>query len=82
MTEVPLKAASLKEDDAFVLDAGSTVFVYQGPTCNLREKMKATQVGGGGKAGMGLCPARAGAMPVNAGWLLASCRKARWRSDN
>ena len=37
--------SSLKDDDAFVLDAGATIFVYHGSACNVREKTKAMQVG-------------------------------------
>ena len=46
MTEVPSKESSLDPTDCFVLDAGATVFVYHGPGCNVREKMKAMQVRG------------------------------------
>lgn len=44
MSEVPLSAASLKPDDSFVLDAGEVVYVWNGPSCNVREKAKAAQV--------------------------------------
>jgi hypothetical protein len=49
----PTQESSLKDDDAFVLDAGATIFVYHGSGCNVREKMKAMQVRGLGVAGRG-----------------------------
>ena len=60
MTEVPLRESSLKQDDAFVLDAGSVLYVFHGTGCNIREKTKAMQVAGemrdGSGSKVGACP--------------------------
>lgn len=42
--EVPLAAASLCVDDAFLLDAGTTLYLYHGPEASRRERGKALEL--------------------------------------
>lgn len=42
--EVPPSAASLDDNDVFVLDAGGKIWVWQGRSCSPMEKAKAAQV--------------------------------------
>ncbi|MCP4760262.1 MAG: hypothetical protein GY870_00675, partial [archaeon] len=40
-TQVPLKKESLDSEDAFIADLGDNIWVWQGSTCNVKEKVKA-----------------------------------------
>eukprot|EP01024_Parvocaulis_polyphysoides_P040084 TRINITY_DN3640_c0_g4_i2.p1 TRINITY_DN3640_c0_g4~~TRINITY_DN3640_c0_g4_i2.p1 ORF type:complete len:918 (-),score=215.37 TRINITY_DN3640_c0_g4_i2:1688-4390(-) len=44
VVEAPLSVDSLNEGDSFVLDTEKKVYVWNGPACSLREKMKALDV--------------------------------------
>jgi len=41
--EVPFTRKSLNSDDVFVVDCGESIYQFNGKTCDLKEKMKATQ---------------------------------------
>eukprot|EP00286_Rhodomonas_abbreviata_P015931 CAMPEP_0181317536 /NCGR_PEP_ID=MMETSP1101-20121128/16522_1 /TAXON_ID=46948 /ORGANISM="Rhodomonas abbreviata, Strain Caron Lab Isolate" /LENGTH=809 /DNA_ID=CAMNT_0023424939 /DNA_START=45 /DNA_END=2470 /DNA_ORIENTATION=+ len=44
VAEVPLKLSSLCQGDVFILDAGLTLYVFNGPTANRNEKTKGAEV--------------------------------------
>lgn len=44
VNQVPLSTASLNKSDAFVLDAGLKIFIFNGPKCNMYERAKAISV--------------------------------------
>lgn len=41
--QVPFVRESLDGEDAFIVDTGETIWVWQGKTCNVKEKVKAIQ---------------------------------------
>lgn len=41
--EVPFEEASLDSEDCFIADKGDAIYVWQGNTCNIQEKVKAMQ---------------------------------------
>lgn len=43
MIQVPFSKNSLKSEDCFVLDLGTSVYVWQGNACNVKEKVKSGQ---------------------------------------
>ena len=43
MVQVPFSKNSLDSEDCFVLDLGTSVYVWQGNACNVKEKVKAGQ---------------------------------------
>lgn len=43
MVQVPYSEDSLDSEDCYVLDLGTKVYVWQGNTCNVKEKVKAGQ---------------------------------------
>lgn len=43
MIQVPFSKESLDSEDCFVLDMGTDVYVWQGATCNVKERVKAGQ---------------------------------------
>jgi hypothetical protein len=42
--QVPLKRESLDGEDCFVADLGDEIWIWQGSTCNVKEKVKSVQV--------------------------------------
>lgn len=43
MIQVPYKKESLDSEDCFIADLGNKVFIWQGQSCNVKEKVKAGQ---------------------------------------